>query len=114
MDQVRFREADRSDSDLIGSLHVASWRETYRGILPDGVLDGLSVAERSAIWRTVLGGSPDGHKMKVFVAEKSDEIVGFGSCGMQRDSLLEAQGFDGEIGAIYVLQAHQRAGIGSD
>ncbi|MGF1561763.1 MAG: GNAT family N-acetyltransferase [Geminicoccaceae bacterium] len=31
----------------------------------------------------------------------------------QRDATLRARGFDAELGALYVLNAHQRTGIGA-
>jgi ribosomal protein S18 acetylase RimI-like enzyme len=39
-------------------------------------------------------------------------IVGFGACGRQRDERLAASGYGGEIGALYILRAHQHRGIG--
>ena len=111
MNSISFREARSSDADAIGALHVASWRETYSGILPDELLDGLSGKARSEMWRGVLSGHTSG--TVVFVAESESEIVGFGACGGQRDNELKRQGFGAEIGAIYVLQAHQRAGVGN-
>ena len=110
---MRFRQADVADADMIGALHVASWRETYRGILPDELLGRLSVEARSAMWRSVLSGSVNWGGTDVLVAENGGGIVGFGACGAQRDEILGGQGFDAEIGAIYVLQTEQRAGIGT-
>lgn len=112
MDMMRFRQANETDANAIGILHVASWRETYIGILPDKVLDRLSVEARSAMWRAVLGDSATWDGTNVFVAENGSDIVGFGACGDQRSAELGKQGFDGEIGAIYVLGAQQRAGVG--
>jgi ribosomal protein S18 acetylase RimI-like enzyme len=113
MDSMRFRQAGPPDADMIAAVHVASWRETYRGILPDELLDGLSVETRSAMWRSVLSGSANWDRTNLFVAENGGGIVGFGACGRQRDENLRAQGFDAEIHAIYVLQAKQCAGIGT-
>jgi len=90
-------------------VHVSSWREAYAGILPTALLDGLSAHARAAMWRGVMN-DPGG--MALFVAENEGRIVGFGACGVQRDASLKAQGYDGEVGAIYVLRAHQRVGLG--
>lgn len=109
---MRFREAVAPDADDIGTLHVASWRETYRGILPDKVLDGLPVEERSAMWRALLTGSGGWDGTRIFIAEKGSEIVGFAACGDQRHEGLRQRGFDAEIGAIYVLKSEQGAGVG--
>ena len=48
----------------------------------------------------------------VVVAESSGGVVGFGACGDQRDDTMRERGFPGEIGALYILRSHQRAGVG--
>ena len=112
MDAIRFREAKSSDAAAIGIVHVASWRETYAGLLPGEILDGLSAEARSAMWRAVLDDPAASFGAAVFVAESEGGIVGFGACFDQRDEALKARGFDGEFGAIYVLRSRQRAGVG--
>ena len=61
------------------------------------------------MWSEIL----DAAAAAVFVAEDQGAIIGFGACGAQRDDVLQEQGFDGEIGAIYVLRSHQRLGVGA-
>lgn len=112
MDAISFREAKSGDAVALGLLHVASWRETYAGLLPGQLLDGLSAEARSAMWRAILDDPAAHGGAAAFVAEGEGGIVGFGACGDQRDEALRERGFDGEIGAIYVLQSHQRAGVG--
>lgn len=112
MDAISFREAKLGDLAALGELHVASWRESYAGLLPDSLLDGLSAEARSAMWSAVLSDPEAFGGTTVFVAESAGEIVGFGTCGSQRDEAQKGEGFDGEIGALYVLRSHQRAGVG--
>jgi ribosomal protein S18 acetylase RimI-like enzyme len=112
METIRFRMATTLDAAAIGALHVASWRETYPGLLPDEMLAGLSVETRVAKWRTILG-DPAAHAgTRVHVAEADGHILGFVSCGLQRDEALANQGLDGEFSAIYVRHCHQGQGIG--
>ena len=112
MDAINFRSATPADARALGALHVASWRETYAGILPDHMLARLSVAARAAMWAGILG-DPEAHAgTAVFLAEDRKRLVGFGSCGRQRDEALAGSGFTGEIGAIYVLRSHQNLGVG--
>src|SRR4029453_2353893 len=40
-------------------------------------------------------------------------VVGYGSCGEQRASLLRDRGFTSEISELYVLRSAQRQGAGS-
>jgi ribosomal protein S18 acetylase RimI-like enzyme len=108
---IGFREAKPADAAALGELHVASWRESYAGLLPDDLLKGLSPDERSTMWSAVLG-DPASTGTTVIVAESGGEIVAFGACAGQRDEALKRKGFDAEIGAIYVLRSHQRAGVG--
>ena len=113
MDAVSFRGAKSGDAAALGLLHVSSWRETYAGLLPGQLLDGLSAEARSAMWSAILDDPAAHGGAAVFVAESGGGIVAFGACGDQRDEALRERGFDGEFGAIYVLQSHQRAGVGS-
>jgi ribosomal protein S18 acetylase RimI-like enzyme len=102
------RAALPADADAIAIAHVAAWREAYRGLLPDAVLAGLSVASRSEQWRQTLTRAPATHS--VFVVETgTDGILGFVSGGPRR-----AQGLagDAEVYALYVRAAAQRQGLG--
>jgi ribosomal protein S18 acetylase RimI-like enzyme len=112
VDAVGFREATAEDAAALGRLHVASWRESYAGLLPGDLLAGLSAEARAAMWSAVLGDPAAFNETAVFVAERGDEMVGFAACGGQRDEGLQADGFTGEFGAIYVLGSHQRHGVG--
>lgn len=112
MDAVSFREAAPNDAAALGVLHVASWRETYDGILPRKLLEELSSEARSAMWSMVLSDPVTYAGTTVFVAEGGGMIVGFGACGRQRDEGLKSRGYKSEVGALYVLRAHQHVGIG--
>ena len=64
------------------------------------------------MWSAVLNDPAAFGETGIFVAETGGQIVAFGACGGQRDGAQKEQGFVGEIGAIYVLRSHQRAGVG--
>jgi len=105
---VVVRSADPSDADAIARVHVDVWRSTYVGILPDDYLAGLSYSRRSRFWHSLLS-DPNASGF-VYVAEDApDHIVGFVSRGPERtnDRL-----YKGELYAVYVLEQHQRKGIG--
>jgi ribosomal protein S18 acetylase RimI-like enzyme len=93
-------------------MHVASWRETYPGLLPAAMLTSLSVDARLAMWTQVISAAPTPGSMNVHIAAIDGKVVGFGSCGKQRTQTLQESGYDGEISAIYVLQAFQRHALG--
>ena len=110
--EIGYRRASKTDAAALGALHVASWRETYFRLLPARLLDSLSVAARAAMWSSILGDPAVMRETAIWVAEDADRMVGFGACGGQRDEGLKREGYDGELGAIYVLQSHQRGGVG--
>lgn len=113
MDAIGFRAAIPQDAEALGALHVACWRETYAGLLPAAILADLSAAARAAMWRAMLEDPAAHGGASLVVAESGGVLVGFGACGAQRDAAFEARGFGGDIGAVYVLRAHQRAGTGA-
>ena len=71
------RPARLADSERIGEIHVAAWRETYAGLMPPARLAALNVAERAAMWRHQLA---SGTARGIAVAEQDGAIVGFASC----------------------------------
>jgi ribosomal protein S18 acetylase RimI-like enzyme len=110
---ITIRIATIEDAPGLASMHVASWRETYAGILSDEVLSALSVEGRTAMWDRILRDPEKADSTVVHLVEDGGRIVGFGACGAQRLETLKEKGYDGEIGAIYVLQAFQRHGVGA-
>jgi ribosomal protein S18 acetylase RimI-like enzyme len=101
------RPATVEDCDKVGALQVKTWLETYRGLLPDTVLVGLSTVEQAATWRRILSREPPG---SMVIAElPSRMLVGFAGGGIRRGKRLD---HDSEVYALYVLGAAQRQGIG--
>lgn len=96
----------------MAKVHIASWRETYPGILPQPMLAGLSIADEAIRWQRLLD-RPRAWGGLAFVAEQDGTVVGYGSCGGQRTPELHRRGFTGEIAELYVLRAAQRQGAGS-
>jgi ribosomal protein S18 acetylase RimI-like enzyme len=101
------RSATVTDATAIARVHVASWQSTYRGLLPDEFLASLSEAGYSDRWRRVVAERTS----KVYVAEDGAEVVGFASGGRERAG---ETGYEGELYAIYVLDAAQRRGFGRE
>jgi len=97
------------DAPGIAAVHVQTWRTSYKGIVPDSFLDGLSIARRADQWREAL--SQVGPPSFVWVAEATNSIVGFSWVGPARDEDAEVQ--TAELYAVYVLSTSQRSGIGS-
>lgn len=101
------RLARPSDAPDLAAVHVRTWQATYAGIVPQRVLDGLSIERREAYWRERLAGRSD---RRTWVAELDGSIVGFVTAGPARDEDLPPGA--GEIYAIYVAASTQGRGIG--
>ena len=76
MNPVTFRPATLADSQRIASLHTVSWRDVYRGILPDAFLAGPIVDERTTHWHSRLS-SPGTNRRYVQLAEVEGTLVAF-------------------------------------
>src|SRR6266852_1204025 len=101
------RQATLSDASAIARVHVASWRSTYRGLLPDDFLLSRSESGYAERWKRVIAEGTS----KVYVAEDGGEVVGFSSGGRERAG---ETGYEGELYAIYVLDGSQRRGFGRE
>lgn len=111
MTSFTIRPAAPYDAGGIARVHVASWRETYANLLPGDMLAFQDVNARQDLWLPLLSRA-SASKTHAFVLELNGEIVGFGACGDQRSPEMEAVGYDGEIGAIYILNVARGCGSG--
>ncbi|MCL6454130.1 MAG: GNAT family N-acetyltransferase [Alicyclobacillus sp.] len=106
---MTIRRATPADAAAVARVHVDSWRTTYRGIVPNDFLDGMSYEASAARWqRLFAAGDPD---YAMFVATVGDgTVIGFANGGHIRTADPE---FSGELYALYLLATHQRQGIGA-
>ncbi len=51
---ITVRRAAPVDAAAIALVHVRAWQAAYRGLMPDDVLERLSVDERALRWRDIL------------------------------------------------------------
>jgi GNAT superfamily N-acetyltransferase len=101
------RAATVADASRIAEIHVATWREAYRGLIPDSILVGLDVGRRTSFWQRMIAVGRD----PVLVAEAGGSVVGFCSLIPTRDEDDDPAKV-GEIAAIYVLPNEWRKGFG--
>lgn len=109
MDAPVVRRATPEDAAAIARAHVHGWRVGYRGLLPDAVLDGLSVAERTVTWRERLA-RPTPTDATTCVAVVDHVVLGFSCFAGTRDT--DAPPGTGELWALYVHPDHWRRGAG--
>jgi len=104
----RVRPARVEDAAAIAAVHVASWRQAYRGMLPEAHLDSLSALEKETTTRNLLRTPPSLH-YRLLVLDRGGEILGFAATGPASGDSDEATG---EIYAIYLRPASWGLGLG--
>jgi ribosomal protein S18 acetylase RimI-like enzyme len=102
---VRVRRAVVDDAEAIERVRTDTWRDAYRGLMPDTLLDGLGY---DATRRRALMAALPRHQFAL-VAEDDGAVVGFCLGGRSR---TPDDPFRGEVYAIYVLPQHHGRGIG--
>ena len=100
------RDAQPSDADEVAGVHVRSWQDGYRGLLPDVYLDGLRPEDRA---RRYTFGTSDPNAAMTLVADDHGVICGFATTSPARDPDRPASG---ELCALYVEPSSWGAGIG--
>ena len=104
------RRAVPADAAAIARIHVRAWQVAYRGLVPDDVLDGLSVEQWEIGWLKMISDTES--SPITFVAERDGHVVGFvAHAAPSRDE--DAHGRTAEVGAIYVDPGAWRSGVGS-
>ena len=105
---MHIRTARVHDAAAIAKVHVESWRTTYKGIVPDDFLAGLSYAQREPMWHQILT-NPVSPSYVYVAADDRGQVVGFVSGGPERSGDTV---YTGELYAIYLLARYQGQGIG--
>ncbi len=107
---IALRHARPEDAVAIGAVHVAAWRSTYPGILPDKYLARLSVTRYAAYYEQIMR---DGGWVWVAALEGprgAPRVVGFATAGRGRERLPKIA--EGEIETLYVLDDYRDQGLG--
>ncbi|MFB7138491.1 GNAT family N-acetyltransferase [Gottfriedia sp. NPDC056225] len=103
---MNIRNATLTDATGIAKVHVASWKTTYKNIMPDAFLQKLSYDQRIDSW--IKNITKERHY--VFVAENGNgEIIGFADCGKREENQVDDSG---DLTSIYLLEEYQGTGIG--
>ncbi len=103
------RLATVDDAGAIAAVHVAAWRAAYAGLMPQEVLDGLSVEKRTVDWQRSL--SITGPAVTSVVTDPANIVVGFAHYGLAHDTSYVDQ-HRGELFAINLQPEVWRCGFG--
>src|SRR6185312_6928427 len=95
------RRAVASDAAGMARVHVDTWRETYRGLMRDAVLDDPALLERREKFWTAVLTDPRFSMNTVAVASRGDALIGIAMAGPSLD------GADGlmQVHLLYVYGA---------
>lgn len=106
---LRLSRAGSADAGLLSRLYIRCWRETYAGLLPDGLLAGLDEGDHHspAAWRRML--APGDPWRETWIVRLAGEPAGLLRLGAADRPEL---GFPGEIEKIYLLTGAQGRGHG--
>ena len=108
---VEVRAARRGEELAVAELHVRSWQEAYRELMPAEFLAGLDPRDRAGRYDFGCG---EGAPVTLLAVERGGEgsqerIAGFVTFGASRDA--DAVGL-GEVYALYVDPGRYQGGIG--
>lgn len=101
------RTASAKDATSIATIHVRGWQTTYQGLMPEDVLNNLSITESTQQWRDRL----EKNECQALVAEFKHQAVGFVSFCPCRDDDVDPNK-TAEISAIYLLPEYKGQGLG--
>ena len=96
------RLAELADAPRLAEINIASWRAAYRGIVDDGYLDTMSIAQRVERWRAFLA-DPGGQRALVIGDGRG--VVGYVWVANHEGT--------GEVRAIYLDPAVWSKGMGA-
>jgi GNAT superfamily N-acetyltransferase len=95
------RLATEDDAEAMGRIAQRSWAATYRGIVPDPVLDEW-IAEAPAAWRTALAAlGPEG-PARAWVGERERRVLGYATTSPAKDTWLPPPDGAGELTNLYL------------
>lgn len=92
-------------------VHVDSWRETYRGLMADTVLDDPDLLDqRVKFWAAVLT-NPSSEMQQVVIAERDSEVVGIAMAGPSREPAVD---WSQQLFVLYTYTAIHGLGVGAE
>ena len=106
---LTIRPARVEDVAQMARVNVRCWQETYRGLMPDSVLDDPSFsAARERFWTAALTDERY-RENRVAVAERNGELVGIAMSGPPLDA---AAAWEKQLYVLYVYAVDHGTGAG--
>jgi ribosomal protein S18 acetylase RimI-like enzyme len=98
--------AGPDDAPDLARIHIAAWRETYRGLLPDAYLDRMSLPAHARRFHASL--TQAGPYEATLAAADRWGLVGYAAGGPSRGR----RAGEAEITTLYLLRSAQGHGVG--
>lgn len=103
------RRAEPADALDMARVHVDTWRETYRGLMKDAVLDDPGLLNwREKFWAAALT-DPKYRENTVAVASHEDDLVGIAMAGPASGDTNEPQ----QLHLLYAYAVFHGSGVGA-
>jgi ribosomal protein S18 acetylase RimI-like enzyme len=114
---ITIRRARPTDAAAIAAVHVAAWRSTYPGILPDAYLARMNVVRQAGHYERAIRAGVGVHVATASGIDLGPEggtprVVGFTTSGPTRNQAATELLGQGEIETLYVLDDWRERGIG--
>jgi GNAT superfamily N-acetyltransferase len=106
---MQLRPARLEDARQLAEVHVGSWQAAYRGIVPDSILDDLSVETWTERWQQRLSIENQTHTLVLTLQES---VIGWTTVGPARDPDCSPEDTQ-EVYAIYLRAEYWGQGCGS-
>lgn len=122
MTDWEIREATVDYARDLAVCHIESWREAYRGLVPDHLLDAFDIDRRTRQWARIIAefeldtpNTTAASTTTVLAVDSTrdpgDRVLGFAHAGPARDNPAPAER---ELFALYVRAAHHGTGVAAD
>jgi GNAT superfamily N-acetyltransferase len=107
--QPTIRPATPKDAPEMARVHVASWQETYRGVISDETLDDPEFrSKRERFWTIALTDERFAHH-RIAVAECGGQLIGIAQSAPPTDADTS---WSRQLNVLYVLASAHATGAG--
>jgi len=103
------RVAREADLPAVAQIHIASWRDAYKGTVPDALLLNRSEEGSLSGWQATFAKYPANITLGV---SRDDVVCGFCCAGPVVDAEKNAP-FEFQIYGLHVAPNHRQRGIGA-
>ncbi len=105
------RHASASDSDALAGITSRAYDATYRGIVPDAVLDEW-IATAGASWHAAFENQAPDSPARLWVAEREGAVLGYATTSPARSNWLASPDGAGELTNLYLDPDSIGTGVG--